>query len=105
MRILAKFGFGPTFCCWVGISYNDVFSCIICNDKLTCPVYLGRGERQGCPLSPLLNVLVSEILSTQIRNCDDIEGFRLPGAGGLQFKVSQYATNFVRNEKSLCSPF
>ena len=57
-------------------------------------------------LSPLLYVLVSEVLSTQIRNCSTIVGFRLPGAGGLQFKVSQYAddaTNFVKDERSLCN--
>ena len=46
---------------------------------------------QGCSFSPLLYVLVSEVLSTQIRNCKAIEGFCLPGAGGLQFKISQYA--------------
>lgn len=60
--------------------------------------------RQGCPLLPLLYVLVSEVLSTQIRNCPDIVGFQLPGAGGLQFKISQYAddaTNFVKTEWSL----
>lgn len=60
--------------------------------------------RQGCPLSPLLYVLVSEVLSTQIHKCKEIEGFRLPGAGGLQFKVSQYAdeaTNFLKTERSL----
>ena len=47
---------------------------------------------------------MSEVLSTQIRRSKEIEGFRLPGAGGLQFKVSQYAddaTNFVKTEKSL----
>ena len=45
------------------------------------------------------------MLSTQIRNCDGILGFRLPGAGGLQFKVSwcaDDATNFVKDEKSHC---
>lgn len=60
--------------------------------------------RQGCPLSALLYVLVSEVLSTQIRKCKVIEGFRLPGAGGLQYKISQYAddaTNFLKTEKSL----
>ena len=57
-------------------------------------------------LSPLLYVLVSEVLSTQIRKSTDIIGFRLPGAGGLSFKISQYAddaTIFVKNERSLCS--
>ena len=55
-------------------------------------------------MSPLLYVLVSEVLSTQIRNCHDIEGFLLPGAGGLQFKISQYAddaTCILKSEKSL----
>lgn len=104
MRTLLKFGFGPMFCRWVGIFYTNVFSRIICNGKLTHPVFLGRGVRQGCPLSPLLYVLVSEVFSTQIRKCKEIEGFRLPGGGGLQFKISQYAddvTNFVKTERSL----
>ena len=85
LRILAKLGFGPVFCQWVSLFYNNVFSCVICNGKLSDPVFLGRG---GCPLSPLLYILISEVLSTQIRNCPDIVSFRLPGAGGLNFKIS-----------------
>ena len=105
MSTLAKFGFGPSFCHWVNFFYTDVFSRIICNGNLSMPVFLGRGVRQGCPQSPLLYVLVSEVLSTQIRQCNEIEGFRLPGAGNPHFKISQYAddaTNFVKNERSLC---
>ena len=105
MRVLAQFGFGPSFCRWVGLFYTNVFSRVICNGNLSAPIFLERGVRQGCPLSPLLYVLVSEVLSTQIRKCGDIVGFRLPGAGGLQFKVSQYAddaTLFVKDERSLC---
>lgn len=64
MRTLSKFGFGPSFCRWVNLFYNNVFSRIICNRMLSAPVFLGRGVRQGCPLSPLLYVLVSEVLST-----------------------------------------
>jgi len=50
-------------------------------------------------------VLVSEVLSIQVRNCPDIEGFLLPGAGGLQLKISQYAddaTSILKSERSFC---
>ena len=43
MRTLRKFGFGPSFCSWVSLFYNNVFSRIIVNDKLSAPVFLGRG--------------------------------------------------------------
>ena len=102
MRTLPKFGFGPS-CRWVYIFYS-VFSWVICNGKLTGPVFLERGVRQGCPLSSLLYVLTSEVLSNQIRRNPTIDGFLLPRAGGLQFKISQYAddaTNFLKNERSL----
>ena len=51
------------------------------------------------------NFLTFEVLANQIRKNPAIEGFLLPGTGGLQFKISQYAddaTNFVKNERSLC---
>ena len=104
LRVLRKLGFGPSFCHWVGIFYANAFSRILINGALSSPVYLHRGVRQGCPLSPLLYVLVSEVLSTQIRKCKEIEGFLLPGAGGLQFKISQYAddaTSILKSEDSL----
>ena len=104
LRVLRKFGFGPSFCHWIEIFYAHAFSRILINGTLSSPVYLHRGVRQGCPLSPLLYVLVSEVLSTQVRKCKEIEGFLLPGAGGLQFKISQYAddaTSILKSEKSL----
>ena len=74
------------FCRWVSIFYSNVISRIICNGKLSTPVFLERGVRQGCPLSPLLYVLTCEVLANQIRKNPAIEGF-LPGAGSLQFKI------------------
>ena len=105
MRVLSSFGFGPSFCKWVSLFYHNVFSRVICNGHLSVPIVLERGVRQGCPLYPLLYVLVSEVLSTQVRKCNGIVGFRLPGAAGLQFKISQYAddaTIFAKTETSLC---
>ena len=65
MRVLAKFGFGPSFCRWVSILYSNVFLRIICNGKLSTPLFLERGVRQGCPLFPLLYVLTSEVLANK----------------------------------------
>lgn len=81
MRTLRKFGFGPDFCRWVSIFYNNVFSHIICNGSLSAPIFLGREVRQGCPIVRqgalcAKVVLVSEVLFTQIR-------LSPPGAGGL----------------------
>lgn len=107
MHLLSTFGFEPSFCGWVSFFHKDVFSRIICNGTLTMPVFLKIDVRQGGPLPPPLYVLVSEVLSTQIRKCKDIKGFRLAKAGGLQYKVSQYAddaTLFVKTDHSLLSP-
>lgn len=54
----------------------------------------------------MLYILCVEVLPCKIRSTSSIKGFLLPGCGGKQFKVSQYAddtTPFVKNEKSLNS--
>ena len=77
---------------------------VLVNDFLSDPIYVERGVRQGDALSPMLYVLCVELLASKIRATSGIESFVLPGADGLQFKVSQYAddtTAFVKNETSL----
>ena len=51
---------------------------------------LSRGVRQGCPLSPLLYVLVSEVLAANIRCHTRISGLHIPGFLPLS-PISQYA--------------
>ena len=61
-----------------------------------------RGVRQGCPLSPLLFVLVSECFGQLVRSCKEIQDLTLPG--GRESKISQYAddnTCFVTNDYGL----
>ena len=72
---------------------------IIANGLLTDPVDLRRG---------VLYVLCAEALACQIRNNPDIEGFLLPGAQSLQYKIGRYAddtTSFVKNHRSLMNLF
>jgi len=45
LRILRKFGFGPSFCRWVELVYVNAFSCILLHGALSRPVRLHRGVR------------------------------------------------------------
>ena len=81
---------------------------IIVNGFLTERLDLRKGVRQGDSLSPLLYALCMEALACQIRNNSDIEGFLLPGAKGLRYKVGQNAddtTSFVNDYRSLVHLF
>ena len=107
-NVLQKYGFGHDFKQWIRTLYKGANMRVIVNDFLTDRVALRRGVRQGDSLSPLLYVFCVETLACQIRNNPDIEGFLLPGAKGLQYKVGQYAddtTSFVKNYRSLLSLF
>ena len=55
---------------------------------------LGRGTRQGDPLSPYLYILVLEILCIQIRADENIKGFKIDN---IQILLSAFAddTTFI----------
>ena len=56
---LCTMGFGPSFISWVDLFYHRVQSAVNVNGYLSSFFSLSRGVQQGCPLSPLLYVLVS----------------------------------------------
>ena len=59
---LSAMGFGPSFISCVDLFYHRVQSSINVNGYLSPFISLSLGVRQGCPLSPLLYVLVSEVI-------------------------------------------
>ena len=89
-KTLSNFGFGPDFIKWVKLLYTDVKSQVLANGFITKPFSIQRGVRQGCGLSPLLFVLVVEVLGNMIRNNPKIKGLKLPGSAE-ELKISQYA--------------
>ena len=88
---LSKMGFGSSFIRWVDLFYTGVQSAVIVNGYLSGFFSLSRGVRQGCPLSPLLYVLVSEVLAVNNRANPAITGLFLPGVPAPLSPITQYA--------------
>jgi len=77
-QTLQSMGIGDSFISWVDLFYHTVRSFVNVNGYLSQPFFLSRGVRQGCPLSPLLYVLVSEVLTVSINANPRIMGLSLP---------------------------
>lgn len=88
---LLKMGFQPSFLRWINLFYHHVQSSINVNGYISPFFELSRGVRQGCPLSPLLYVLVAEVLSCNIRCDPRIVGLSIPGAPSCLSPILQYA--------------
>lgn len=90
-QTLLTMGFGPSFVGWVDLFYRGVRSSVNVNGYLSPYFLLSRGVRQGCPLSPLLYVLVVEVLVFNIQANPQIRGLTLPGSESPLPCISQYA--------------
>ena len=87
-RALNYFNFGPSLVNWFRLFYNQVSSAIQNNGWVSESFSLGRGVRQGCPMSPYLFIISAEILANFIRRDKDVKGFM---TGEVEHKLSQFA--------------
>ena len=105
-RVLDRMNFGPSFCQWISLFYTGISSSVLVNDHCSHFFSVSRGVRQGCPLSPLLYIIIAETMACAIRADPLIDGFALPG--NWLVKICQYAddtTIFVMTDCALCRVF
>ena len=88
---LSVMGFGPSFISWIDLFYSGSQSTVNVNEHVSSYFSLSRGVRQGCPLSPLLYVMVAEVLACNIRSYPDINGLSLPASVVPLPRLSQCA--------------
>ena len=89
-KVLQTMNIGPVFRRWIKTFYTGICCIIKNNGNLSQPVWVQRGVRQGCPLSPLLYVLVAETFGQAIRIDKEIKGVKIPGCK-REVRISQYA--------------
>ena len=87
-KTLKHFNFGPSTMNWIRLFYHNTESCILNNGWSSAFFKLGRGVRQGCPLSPYLFILCAEILAETIRKNENYKGITI---NEQSIKISQYA--------------
>ena len=87
-KTLHKMNFGNDLIQWIKLLYNQIFSYIKINGFLSAKFLLEQGVRQGCPLSPLLYVIIAEVLTQCIDSNPSIKGVEV---NGFEIKLSQYA--------------
>ena len=66
-KVLEKMEFEEAFVKGIKSIYTIQRAKIIVNEELTENCNIGKGTRQGCPLSPLLFILVLEVFNRDIR--------------------------------------
>lgn len=99
-KVLERMNFGSDFVSHVKSLYKNISSCVMNNGLASNYFTVGRGVRQGDPLSPYLFILAIELLSCTIRDDNTIEGILI---NDVEIKIVQYAddsTCVVKNKKS-----
>lgn len=97
-----KFGFGPGFVKWVKILYSNPKATVISN-AITSSFFffffnLSRSTHQGCPLNPLLFILVLEPLASKT---SEDQRFKGVFAREREHKLLLYADDILLLDKTL----
>ncbi|KAF7247293.1 LINE-1 retrotransposable element ORF2 protein [Varanus komodoensis] len=84
--------FGERFMNAISSIYQKQSARILINGELSNPIEIQKGTRQGCPLSPLLFLMILEVLNRCVRDDEDIKGTRIRDES---YKLQEFADDLV----------
>ena len=82
-RTMEIMGFGEKLIKLVKYAFFGCLSYANINGYLSSPIYLSRDLHQGSPLNPILFLLISQIFSNKLEQCQDIIGLSIQGVAVL----------------------
>lgn len=90
--VLKVMGFGPGFCRWVTLLYGATKTAIRLGSLVSDFFQIGRGTRQGCPLSPFLFTLMMEPMARALRLSDSVGAIHV---GTIKECIALYADDML----------
>ena len=100
---LKMFNFGDNLIKWVKVFYHNILSCVMNNGHSSDFLEISCGLRQGCPLSPLLYIICSEILNIHIRSDVNVKGINIMDKDIVLSAYADYTTLYLKDADSLSS--
>lgn len=95
LEVLDRLGFPQKWRDWISATLSSASTKVLVNGRLGRRICHARGLRQGDPLSPLLFVLVMEVLNAMVQDADR-RGLLSPLPGNhFSHRVSLYADDLV----------
>ncbi|KAM0922677.1 hypothetical protein ACQ4PT_006132 [Festuca glaucescens] len=95
LSVMRQRGFGPRWISWLVVLLRSASTRVLVNGCAGSSFLHGRGLRQGDPLSPLLFVLVMDVLDAMFRAAERAGVLVDLSAVGLKHHVSLYADDIV----------
>uniref|UniRef100_A0A670HPA6 Reverse transcriptase domain-containing protein n=1 Tax=Podarcis muralis TaxID=64176 RepID=A0A670HPA6_PODMU len=92
LKYLESMEVGAEFYNGIKAIYTDQKAKLIINNEESREIIVSKGTRQGCPLSPLLFIMILEILLNSIRNNKEIKGIKV---GQHEYKTKAFADDLV----------
>jgi hypothetical protein len=95
LEVLQKLGFGRVWSDWVSSFLSSASTRVLMNGNPGDRICHARGLRQGDPLSPMMFVIVMDILNGLFRKADEWSLYHSLGVKEIPFRTSLYADDLA----------
>lgn len=95
LEVLAHMGFSTRWRDWISMILTNCSSCILLNGVPGLSIVHERGLRQGDPLSPMLFILVMEVLNCLVQKAADVGLLRPLRNQDIKYRASLYADDVI----------